>query len=99
MHSMTLIRKHEGIEEWLCPTCGRHMLVNWNPIFKRTVLDAGDSSVGHSGFKSEAPPEDVVDWTPKTEDIHPPIDESRLTPWANWMDKSDFTNCWNDEIQ
>ena len=99
MHTMTLMRKHEGIEEWLCSTCGRHMLVNWQPKFKRTILNAGDLSVGHSGFKNEIEPETLTGGSPKSEETHLPPDESRLTPWANWMDKSDFADRWTDDIQ
>jgi len=104
MHTMTLIREHEGTEEWVCSTCGRHMLVNWHPKFKRTVLNAGDSSVGHSGFKGEAQMADMVGDTTvegasKSEELHIPIDESRLSPWATWMDKTDFSDLWNDSVQ
>ncbi len=103
MHDMTLIRKHEGTEEWLCPTCGRHMLVNWYPKFKRTILQDGDSSAGHSGFKGESQLENMVNNTvegaSKPEDAHLPIDESRLSPWSNWMDKSDFADRWNSSTQ
>ena len=99
MHTMTLMRKHEGIEEWLCPICGRHMLVNWQPKFKRTILSAGDLSASHNGFKSEIQPGSLADGSSKPEEIHLPPDESRLTPWANWMDKSDFGKRWNNDIQ
>lgn len=103
MHSMTLIRKHEGTEEWLCSTCGRHMLVNWSPKFKRTILQAGDTSVGHSGFKGEIQTGDVannsVEKTSATDDLHIPIDETKLTPWSTWMDKSDFADRWNNNVQ
>lgn len=101
MHDMTLIRKHEGTEEWICPICGRHMLVNWYPKFKRTILQAGDSSVGHNGFKAEA--QDMVDGsveeTSKAEDRPISIDESRLAPWSTWMDKTDFSDLWNTNTQ
>jgi len=103
MHNMILIRKHEGTEEWLCSTCGRHMLVNWYPKFKRTILQDGDSSVSHSGFKGETQVGDMAsdadEGTSKSEDRHIPIDESRLTPWAIWMDKADFADLWNNSVQ
>ena len=100
MHAMELIREHEDTEEWLCPTCGRRLLVNWNPKFKRTVLIAGDQSVTHSGFKNQTQSEDTMevpfDETPTRPTVEKPIEESRLTPWTLWMDKTDFANLWND---
>ena len=40
-----------GVEEWYCPTCGRRLLINWEPKFKKTVLDVGDEFSIHSGGK------------------------------------------------
>jgi hypothetical protein len=102
MHTMNLIREHEGIEEWMCPECGRHMLVTWNPKFKRTILQAGDLSIGHSGFKNNLQLEDMADTSTgknsSQDSAIKPIDESRLTPWSSWMDKSDFANLWSDGV-
>ena len=103
MHTMDLIKEHEGTEEWLCPDCGRHMLVNWSPKFKRTVLDAGDTSAGHTAFKSDVQPEEfmgtqVDNASHPTEKIEP-VDESRLTPWISWMDKNNYSNLWNTNAQ
>ena len=80
-HELALIREHEGTEEWLCPACGRHMLVNWSPKFKGTILEAGEPSIGHTAFKNDIPPEELMDgqaedassYTEATE----PVDESR----------------------
>jgi len=97
MHAMELIREHEGTEEWLCPNCGRRLLVNWNPKFKRTVLVAGDQSVTHSGFKKQEQSDDAL--TAETfshQTIEKPIEESRLIPWTLWMDKSNFANLWDN---
>lgn len=103
MHTMNLIKEHEGTEEWLCSTCGRHMLVNWHPKFKRTVLDAGDLSVGHNGFKNRILPKDLLDEQvgghSTREDAIKPVDEARLTPWASWMNKTNFSNLWNSDVQ
>jgi hypothetical protein len=102
MHTMSMVREHEGIEEWQCPTCGRHMLVNWAPKFKRTILQAGDPHVSHGGFKNDLSMEQMVssdlDGPPniKTEK---PIDEARLTPWEEWLKKTGFDNLWDGDIQ
>ena len=103
MHTMSMIREHEGTEEWHCPTCGRHMIVNWAPKFKRTVLQAGDPSVSHSGFKNDPQAGYIMassahDDSPHTE-VEKPIDESRLTPWEEWLKKTGFDNLWDRDIQ
>jgi len=102
MHALELIREHEGTEEWLCPTCGRHLLVNWNPNFKRTILIAGDIDVTHSGFKNQAQSESTLDGRLRESFRHQmvekPIEESRLIPWILWMDNSNFANLWSDGV-
>jgi hypothetical protein len=51
-HEMVLEATHpSGAEEWNCPTCGRRLLINWEPKFKKTVLEAGDEFSIHSGGK------------------------------------------------
>jgi|OpeIllAssembly_1097287.scaffolds.fasta_scaffold875047_1 DNA-directed RNA polymerase subunit RPC12/RpoP len=103
MHTMSMIREHEGTEEWLCPTCGRHMIVNWRPKFKRTVLQAGDSGVSHSGFKNDPQGGHMMSSSTHDESLHieveRPIDESRLTPWEEWLKKTGFDDLWDRDIQ
>jgi hypothetical protein len=43
-----------GAEDWLCPECGRHMLMRWPPRFEVLVLDDGDPSAVHTGAKGGA---------------------------------------------
>jgi DNA-directed RNA polymerase subunit RPC12/RpoP len=51
-HEMVLEATHpSGEEEWNCPTCGRRLLINWEPMFKKTVLETGDEFSIHSGGK------------------------------------------------
>ena len=51
-HQMNLKTTHlSGVEEWTCPTCGRRLLISWEPMFKKTVLEAGDEFSIHSGGK------------------------------------------------
>jgi len=52
MHEMTLVREHEGTEEWLCPSCGRRLLIEWQPKWRRVVVDEGDPSVTHAAMKN-----------------------------------------------
>ena len=49
-HGMQLIAEHEGTEEWLCPVCGRMVLIDWMPFHYEIVIP-GDESAGHSGSK------------------------------------------------
>jgi len=44
-------RTESGAEEWVCPTCGRRMLMRWPPRFEKIVLEDGDSSAVHAGAK------------------------------------------------
>ncbi len=43
-----------GAEEWLCPACGRRMLMRWPPHFDALVLEGGDPTVPHAGAKGGA---------------------------------------------
>lgn len=99
MHTMKMIREHEGMQEWHCPTCGRHMLVNWMPRFKRTILQAGDPNVPHNGFQSDMQMNSAAGAFVHDREIEKPLDESRLTPWELWLDRSDFDNLWKRDIQ
>lgn len=106
MHTMTMINEHEGTEEWLCSSCGRHLLVSWYPNFKRIVLETGDPSATHSGLKGDYSMEDriaiPVDKTrqpeePKKQPIQP-VEDPRLIPWIMWMDEVGFENLWNRDV-
>lgn len=51
-HEMVLEKTHSsGVEEWYCPVCGRWTLVNWQPQFKKMILETGDEYITHSGGK------------------------------------------------
>ena len=41
-----------GAEEWLCPECGRHFIMQFQPDYERLdiqVLEAGDEMTSHVG--------------------------------------------------
>ncbi len=40
-----------GAEVWLCPTCGRRFMMQWQPEFQRIILEPGDDMAPHSGSK------------------------------------------------
>lgn len=51
-HEMILQgRVDSGAEEWLCPNCGRRMLIRWAPEFEKLLLEHGDDSALHFGGK------------------------------------------------
>jgi hypothetical protein len=106
-HEMIFEKRHlSGADEWFCPTCGRRMLISWDPKFRRTVLDAGDADVTHGGFRINIPvvgnlafpfvegPSDEYFETNELE-----IDESRLAPWTSWMEQSGFHRLWDNELR
>lgn len=96
MHTMTLINEHEGAGEWLCPFCGRHLLVRWDPVFTKTVLVEGDPTANHirikrrlqAGDKKEA----ITGLQPKP--TAEPEDDPHLVPWLNWLEESGFEDLW-----
>jgi hypothetical protein len=51
-HLMILDQTHEARnEEWYCPTCGRRLMIQWQPSFNWMVLSVGDELAAHSGAK------------------------------------------------
>lgn len=51
-HNMILNGSAEsGAEEWVCPTCGRQMLLRWPPDYQKLVLVPGDEDAIHVGGK------------------------------------------------
>lgn len=100
-HEMFLETTHlSGAEEWYCPMCGRRMLINWEPKFKKIVLEIGDDYAIHNGGKGglkagsmQARPVDVL----APEDESPSLNEDfRLRPWIQWLNEVDFENLWKD---
>lgn len=51
-HRMELVYSHpSGVDEMYCPTCGRRIIIQWPPNYKKTVLEAGDEYAIHRGGK------------------------------------------------
>ena len=44
-------RTESGAEEWVCPICGRRMLLRWPPDYEKLVLEHGDENAIHVGGK------------------------------------------------
>jgi hypothetical protein len=48
-HTLELLqRTADGVEEWFCLTCGRHMQLRHEPTFVQEILAEGDRSASHS---------------------------------------------------
>jgi hypothetical protein len=41
--------RENGAEEWLCRSCGRHLLLRWSPEYQKLVLEPGDEYATHAG--------------------------------------------------
>jgi hypothetical protein len=101
-HEMILDKTHSsGSEEWYCPTCGRRMLVNWEPKFKKIVLNVGDDFAIHSGGQGglrvgsmQVKPVDVINPDDETQQGG---EDLRLAPWLRWLDEVNFENLWDTE--
>lgn len=51
-HKMELVYSHpNGEDETYCPICGRRILIQWPPDYRKTVLEVGDEDAIHSGGK------------------------------------------------
>lgn len=101
LHEMVLEKVHSsGAEEWFCSACGRSILLNWEPKFKRIVLEAGDELIPHSGSKSDLSLETLQFLSgmesAQGNEADLLIDDERLNPWLAWMDKIDFEKLWKE---
>jgi hypothetical protein len=103
MHMMDLIRENEGLEEWLCPTCGRRMTIIWQP-WKRTVLQTGDVFAGHIASKGGLRVEPMQITRGKEEvssssgPPEPSSEDPYLAPWQRWLDRIDSDDLWNRDL-
>jgi hypothetical protein len=49
-HEMQLDLVHpSGAEEWACLECGRRFVAQWEPKFRRVILEYGDEITIHTG--------------------------------------------------
>lgn len=90
----THVMVHEGTlesgeDQFYCPVCGRRVLMQWPPKYKKTVLTAGNVNAIHNAGKGG-----LHMGTAKV--IQEPVlseeDHQRLTQWEEWLDKLDFSS-------
>jgi hypothetical protein len=106
-HKMVLMSTNEcGFEEWYCPTCGRRFLMRWPPDYKKTILEPGDEDATHTGGRGlpgmEMNMGTSVNQPVRSEYLKEPepvIDEEKLIPWEDWMEKVNFESLWDKPIQ
>lgn len=101
-HEMVLEKTHpSGADEWFCPSCGRRLLMDYGPKFKKTILEAGDEYAVHSGAKGGLQMGSIqvvpVSDPPAAEESIVSIEDPSLAPWVAWLDKVDFESRWKDE--
>lgn len=101
-HEMVLEKTHlSGAEEWYCPICGRRMLINWEPKFRKMVIEVGDDYAIHSGGKGGLLVGSVqarlVDVLEPEDELQSHNEDFRLKPWIQWLDEVDFENLWDNE--
>jgi hypothetical protein len=99
-HEMILETTHaSGVDEWYCPTCGRRLLMEYQPNFRKTVLDSGDEYVVHSGGKGgirvgSMEAQSVRDMSDEEPLLS--LEDPSLAPWVAWLEENDFEDLWND---
>lgn len=111
-HTMILQTTHEsGAEEWYCPTCGRRIIFQWPPDFKKTVLVPGDEYASHSGGKggfmvgkpqlvkqTELPAQNAPVLSYHDENVQLSAqDKARLVQWEQWLGRMGFENHWSSD--
>jgi hypothetical protein len=70
-----------GAQEWSCPMCGRHFIVQWLPDYQRLILAEGDGNAAHVGTNADL-------WLEGTEMSAQPSAERA---WQRWLDDHGLT--------
>jgi hypothetical protein len=92
-HEMVLEETQSTSEEnWYCPTCGRRMIITWQP-WKKVVLEQGNMFAAHNGGKGGlilgsvkiTHSNQVIGSTA----VGPSADDPTLAPWQRWLDRRD----------
>lgn len=101
-HEMVLEETQaNGEENWYCPTCGRRMIITWDP-WKKVVIEQGDLEADHSGSKGGlkmgpmqiSQGNQVID----SSAVGPAVDDPYLAPWQRWLDNVDSDDLWNRKL-
>ncbi len=79
------------IDELYCPICGRRIVVQWSPDFKKTVIEPGDENAIHTASKGGQSVEDQEAQHPEELSI---TDQERLAEWEVLLDEIGFESWW-----
>ena len=86
-HEMQLVATHSsGAEEWLCPECGRRFVAQWEPNFRRVILEPGDEMMAHKSQWEGLQEQILVN--PSEDNV--PDDIQLSDVWKKLLDKLDF---------
>ena len=89
-HEMQLIKEHgAGVIEFACETCGRRILMQWHPEYKKVVLQPGNEEAIHTGGQGGIRFSRAA-ITDKQEQPLVEVDEHLLAPWVEALKKIDF---------
>jgi hypothetical protein len=99
-HKMVLEEtKPSGEENWYCPTCGRRMIITWNP-WKRVVIEQGDFYAAHSGSKGGLKIGVQVshgNQSIESSETETAAEDPYLAPWMQWLENVDLDDLRNGE--
>lgn len=80
-HQMVLTFTYpSGAEEWECLVCGRRMILQWPPKYRRIVMIPGDETVSHTGGKGGLKMNEV-----RAE----PHEKLNLSRWESWFESGE----------
>lgn len=101
-HQLRLVHMHaSGAEEWLCPTCGRRLLLRWQPAYEKQVLIAGDIRAIHSASRAPQPERAAAGSQPSgadMADIGGDWSAEGLRPWVRWFHEAGLDDLWNQPL-
>jgi hypothetical protein len=86
-----------GVEEWVCPECGRRFLVEWPPEYNKIIIEVGDDQAIHTGVRQQVePPDDPPpsEW----DEVLDAEDQARWRFWEDWMEVSRFETWWTTDL-
>lgn len=92
-HEMQLVTTHSsGAEEWHCPECGRRFVAQWEPNFKRVILERGDEEIEHSSQSVNLGTQVANETGDETNLPDPPLSDV----WQRWLDTQDLDSDGED---
>lgn len=75
-HQMVQVQTFlSGAQEFVCPACGRHFILQWPPDYRQIVLEEGNSSAIHVGSSGKA--------------LESSTDDPRLEPYARFLENNE----------